>query len=66
MARNHSHEGCGDECHDHGIPESEGPRDNIYLHIDRDNIVALNAANGQGKAVIKPWHEQMDEEVVSV
>ena len=66
MAHDHSHGGCGDECHDHDIPESEGPRDNIYLHVDKDNIVALNAANGHGKEVVKAWHERMDEEVASI
>ena len=65
MSYNHSHGGCGDECHDHDIPEAEGPRDNLYLRIDKQNTVALNAENGAGPEVIKPWHERMDEEVVS-
>ena len=66
MSHNHSHGhgGCGDECHDHDIPESEGPRDNLFSRIDTENIVALNAS-GSGKEVIKPWHERMDEQVVS-
>lgn len=68
MSHGHSHGGgCNDECHDHDVPESEGPRDNLYLRIDKDNTVTLNVAGGtKGGAVIKPWHERMSEEVVSI
>ncbi len=66
MSHNHSHGGCSDECHDHDIPESEGPRDNLYTRIDRDNTVAMNAENGSGPEIIKPWHERMNEDIVSI
>lgn len=66
MAHNHSHgEGCGHEGHDHDIPEDQGQRDNLFTRIDRDNVVALNVEDGSGPEVIKPWHQRMDEEVVS-
>lgn len=62
MPHDHSH-GCGSECgHDHDIPESQGHRDNLFLRIDRDNVVALNVANGKGSEVVKPWHQRMDED----
>jgi hypothetical protein len=32
------------------------------MHIDRDNVVALNSI-GEGKQVIKPWDERLDEQV---
>lgn len=45
------------------IPESEGYRDNLFSRIDRDNVVALNAAEpGKGPEVIKPWDKRLDEE----
>lgn len=68
MSHNHSHgAGCHDEGHDHDhdhdIPEALGPRDNLYTRIDRDNVVALNAAPpGKGSEVIKPWDSRLDEE----
>ncbi|KAI0762042.1 hypothetical protein BC629DRAFT_984614 [Irpex lacteus] len=63
MPHDHSH-GCGGECHDHDhIPEAQGHRDNLYSRIDRDNIVALNA-EGNPSAIIKPWHERLDEGAV--
>ncbi|KIP10974.1 hypothetical protein PHLGIDRAFT_491700 [Phlebiopsis gigantea 11061_1 CR5-6] len=63
MPHEHNHGHCGEECHDHDIPEAQGHRDNLYTHIDRDNVVALNAENGNGPEVVKPWHERLDEEV---
>lgn len=66
MPHDHSHGGCGEEGHDHDIPEAQGHRDNLYTRIDRDNIVALNVQNGHGPEVVKPWHERMDEGVVSL
>jgi len=35
------------------------------MHIDRDNVIALNSI-GEGKQVIKPWNERLDEQVVSI
>ena len=64
MPHDHDHGHCGDECHDHDIPEAQGHRDNLYTRIDRDNVVALNAANGNGPEVVKPWHDRLDEQVV--
>ena len=64
MSHNHSHEGCANEGHDHNIPEAEGPRDNLYLRIDKDNTVALNTESGRGPEVIKPWNDRMGEDVV--
>jgi len=55
-----SHEGEHD--HDHHGQSDVGPQDNLYTHIDRSNVVALNALGG-GPAVIKPWHERLDEQV---
>ena len=65
MPHDHDH-GCGTEgCHDHDIPEFQGHRDNLFRRIDRDNVIALNAVNGKGSEVVKPWHERMNEDVVS-
>ncbi|KAJ7465190.1 DUF1000-domain-containing protein [Mycena latifolia] len=63
----HQHDAhCGHEStdHDHEHDSTDlGPKDNLFSQIDRDNVVALNAAgNDQGSTVIKPWHERMDEE----
>ncbi len=35
------------------------------MHIDRDNVIALNSTS-EGKEVIKPWDERLDERVVSI
>ncbi|KAF8274794.1 hypothetical protein EI94DRAFT_1695901 [Lactarius quietus] len=43
---------------------NSGPSDNLFAHIDRDNVVALNSVHG-GSEVIKPWDERMDEQVAS-
>jgi len=37
-----------------------GPQDNLYIHIDRPNVVALNTVE-EGSVVIKPWHQRLDE-----
>lgn len=66
MPHDHSHSHCGDDGHYHDIPEAQGHRDNLYTRIDRDNVIALNAANGNGPEVVKPWHERMDERVVRI
>jgi hypothetical protein len=43
----------------HDSPDS-GPQDNLFTCIDRSNVVALNAGEGRGPEVIKPWHERND------
>ena len=59
----HGHN-CGEHSHDHSS-NGGGPSDNLFVHIDRDNVVALNSVSG-GSQVIKPWDERMDELVVSL
>jgi len=67
MSHNHNnHEHCGDESHDHDhdhdhSSQASGPQGNLFIHIDRDNVVALNAS-GEGRVVIKPWNERLDEQ----
>ncbi|ESK89291.1 thioredoxin trp26 family protein [Moniliophthora roreri MCA 2997] len=64
----HHYTGCGHESHDHDHDhdhehEQGGAQDNLYQHIDRQHVVALNASdNGKGPDVIKPWHERLGEE----
>ncbi|KAK0449983.1 PITH domain-containing protein [Armillaria borealis] len=66
MAHHHD-ASCGHESHDHDHGDHEhdtsdaGPNDNLFMHIDRANVVALNAT-GDGPEVIKPWHERTSEE----
>ncbi|KZS99919.1 DUF1000-domain-containing protein [Laetiporus sulphureus 93-53] len=66
MVDKRTHGSCGDESHSHDhhhdIPEAQGVRDNLYAHIDRPNVVALNADPGKGPEVIKPWDQRLDEE----
>ena len=66
MSHNHDH---GDHehghDHEHAHTDTGGLSDNVYMHIDRDNVIALNS-NGEGKGVIKPWDERLDERVVSI
>ncbi|TFY83034.1 hypothetical protein EWM64_g979 [Hericium alpestre] len=68
MAHNHNHGSCADENHNHDHDHDHGPlgvagaRENLYVHIDRQNVVALNAT-GEGPEVIKPWDERLDEQV---
>ena len=60
----HHNEGCGHEIHDHDHDSGDlGPNDNLFPHIDRPHVVALNGT-GPGSIVIKPWHQRTDEEVV--
>lgn len=65
----HQHNGnCGhehDHDHDHDQPGTAGPQDNLFQHIDRSNVLALNAT-GDGSAIIKPWNERLDETVVCI
>jgi hypothetical protein len=68
MSHNHDHgDNCGDHAHshDHTHTDAGGPSDNVFVHIDRDNVVALNSI-GEGKVVIKPWNERLDEQMVSI
>jgi hypothetical protein len=66
MSHNHDH---GDHAHghdhEHTHSDTGGHSDNVFMHIDRDNVVALNSI-GEGKQVIKPWNERLDEQVVSI
>jgi hypothetical protein len=70
MSHNHDHDhNCGDHAHGHdhthGHADISGPSDNLFMHIDRDNVIALNST-GEGKQVIKPWNERLDEQEVSI
>ena len=66
MSHNHDHgDHAHDHDHDHAHPDTGGPSDNVFIHIDRDNVIALNSI-GEGKQVIKPWDERLDERVVSI
>ncbi|KJA13326.1 hypothetical protein HYPSUDRAFT_73060 [Hypholoma sublateritium FD-334 SS-4] len=60
----HEHnDGCGHESHDHDHDHDAavlGYQDNLFQHIDRPNVVALNA-NGDAAEIIKPWHLRLDE-----
>ena len=56
------HESCGHD-HDHESPEALGFQDNLFSHIDRANVVALNAS-GNAPDIIKPWHNRLDESQV--
>jgi ABC-type Zn2+ transport system substrate-binding protein/surface adhesin len=68
MPHNHNDGHCGHESHDHDHDHSHaandlGPNDNLFPHIDRANVIALNAT-GEGSVVIKPWDQRNNEEVV--
>lgn len=70
MSDHHHDDSCGHESHDHDHDHdhdssSTGPQDNLFAHIDRSNVVALNTS-GEGPEVIKPWHERLDEGKVSI
>lgn len=57
------HDGCGHESHDHDHDHDDaalGYQDNLFQHIDRPNVVALNA-DGNAADIIKPWHLRLDE-----
>lgn len=49
---------CGD---DDAHVILDGTQDFLYSKIDRDRVVALNSEH-QGKAVIKPWDDRLQEE----
>jgi len=54
---------CGHEHehdHSHELTSDLGSKDNLFIHIDRDNVVALNTLKS-GSNVIKPWHTRLDE-----
>lgn len=62
----HQHHDCGHESqgHDHQHDSSDlGFQDNLFLSIDRSNLVALNS-QGSASDIIKPWHERLDESKV--
>ncbi|KIK62364.1 hypothetical protein GYMLUDRAFT_41783, partial [Collybiopsis luxurians FD-317 M1] len=66
MPHIHDHN-CGHESHDHDHDDHDslttGAQDNLYIHIDRDNVVALNANDDcKGSDAIKPWHERTSED----
>jgi len=63
MSHNHDHGDHADD-HDHAH-DTGGPSDNVFGHIDRDNVIALNSI-GEGRQVIKPWDKRLDERVVSI
>ena len=66
MSHNHNHgDHAHDHDHDHAHPDTGEPSDNVFIHIDRDNVIVLNSI-GEGKQVIKPWDERLDERVVSI
>lgn len=68
MPHNHHDGHCGHESnendhdHDHGTSDL-GPNDNLFPHIDRANVVALNATR-EGSVVVKPWDQRNNEEAV--
>ncbi|OJA16475.1 hypothetical protein AZE42_06877 [Rhizopogon vesiculosus] len=67
MPHNHRDGHCSHESHEHDHDHSHaandlGPNDNLFPHIDRANVVALNGT-GQGSIVIKPWDQRNNEEV---
>lgn len=67
MPHNHHDGPCSHESndndhdHDHGTSDL-GPNDNLFPHIDRANVVALNATR-EGSVVVKPWDQRDNEEV---
>ncbi|KDQ59205.1 hypothetical protein JAAARDRAFT_192739 [Jaapia argillacea MUCL 33604] len=66
MSHNHGNSHCNDESHDHDHDHDHsgtdvGPKDSLFIRIDRSNVVALNA-DGEGPEVIKPWHQRLDEQ----
>jgi hypothetical protein len=61
------HDDCDHESgHDHTqeLISDLGSQDSLFLHIDRDNAIALNTS-GSGSDVIKPWHARLDETQVA-
>jgi hypothetical protein len=61
MPQEHNHDRCHDHAHDHDHDAVDlGPQDSLYPHIDRANVVALNASE-PGETVIKPWDKRLDE-----
>jgi len=57
------HQGCGHENHDHDHEHDSselGFQDNLFMYIDRGNVIALNAG-GNASDIIKPWNERLGE-----
>lgn len=63
-ADEHDHSGHDHDGHDHSHDISDAQPNNLYDRVDRQNVVALNADTPEPK-IIKPWHERMDETIVS-
>ncbi|KAG7089659.1 hypothetical protein E1B28_011319 [Marasmius oreades] len=62
---NHSHCHHESQDHDHDHDTSDlGAQDNLFQHIDLQNVVILNASDdhGKGSDIIKPWHERLNED----
>jgi len=68
-AHGHGH-GHGHDDHDHDhdeAPDSDLVHESLYQRIDHDNVVCLNESElGQGRDVLKPWHEKMDDTKVII
>lgn len=66
----HGHDGhghCHDEMHDHDHdhPSETGLSDDLFSHIDTQNVTALNVNNEEPVSkIFKPWHERYDETTV--
>ena len=59
MPQQHHDDCVHEDEHNHESPEL-GFQDNLYLSIDRSNVVALNTQD-EAPGIIKPWHERFDE-----
>lgn len=69
MPQRSANDCSGQDCHDHSHDHSDdlGPQDNLYTYIDRQNVVALNiSGDHHSSLIIKPWHQRMDENLVSM
>ncbi|KAF9977840.1 hypothetical protein BGZ73_004753 [Actinomortierella ambigua] len=64
-AHDHDHSHDGHDGHDHShdrSPDEDLVHGSLFGKIDRDLVVCLNEREpGQGKAVLKPWTEKMDD-----
>ena len=58
----HDHEGHG---HNHSHDVSDAQPNNLFDRVDHSNVVALNGITPEFPRIIKPWHERLDETVVS-
>ncbi|KAF9162802.1 hypothetical protein DFQ26_003232 [Actinomortierella ambigua] len=64
-AHDHDHDHHGHDGHDHShdrSPDEDLVHGSLLGKIDRDLVVCLNeSAPGQGKAILKPWADKMDD-----